>query len=183
MGSFRDLEIWWCTFISCSISSFKDSPTSSLSCSATHRARSNHLTCLPICLIVSRLLVLPYRRFTRQWANSPYVLMLAHCSDNLSEMLRVSYQLSGEAISASEHPYGTHVVPKKVKFWGLKVQQLKFTTWRHWRRPRIVCAVLDVLILTLTGSNLTGKLHGFECRTCRITKLSYELTKLFCEQV
>ena len=175
--------MWWCTFISCSISLFKDSPTSSLSCSATRWARSNRLTCLPICLVASCLLVLPYRRFTRQWANSPYVLTLAHCSDNLSEMLWVSYQLSREAISASEHPYGTHVVPKKVKFWGLQVQLLEFMTWWCWWRPRIVCAALDVLILTLMGSNLTGKLHGFECRTCRIMKLSHELTKLFCEQV
>jgi hypothetical protein len=108
-------------FISCSISSFKDLPTSSLSWSTACWACSNCLTCLPICLIASRLLVLPYRHFTRQWANLPYVLMLVHCSDNLSEMLWVSYQLSREAISASEHPYGTYVVPKKVKFWGLQV--------------------------------------------------------------
>jgi len=44
-----------------------------------------------------------------------------------------------------------------------------------------VCVVLDVLMLPLTGSDLTGKLHGLEFRTGGTTKLSHELTKLFCE--
>jgi len=40
---------------------------------------------------------------------------------------------------------------------------------------------LDVLMLPLMGSDLTGKLYGFEFRTGGTMKLSHELTKLFCE--